>query len=179
MKNIANKKTLVLTLVLAMVMAFTLAGCGGGDDGGKDADKGGALSEKDYVAKVSELYGNIESTSADAMAGVDTTDTQAVIDATQQMINDVKPIFEELGGLQAPEKYADQQAKIKAGCEASVKTLDLSLELTEMAVDAQNGKVSAEDTQKKTQEITSQMAELQAVAADFSTAIAEVMADAE
>ena len=50
-------------------------------------------------------------------------------DATKKLIGEIKPIYEELGNLNAPEEFASQQEKIKSGCTASVETLDLSLEL--------------------------------------------------
>lgn len=176
MKN-TSKKTLALTLVMAMVMMFTLAGCGGDD---KKADgAGGAMSEKDYVAKVTELYKGAESAASDGMAGLDQTDPQKMIDGLNKIIDEVKPLYEEMGALQAPEKYADQQAKIKAGCDAAVELLQLSADMTDMAVKAQTGDVTPEEAQSKISELTSKMTELQATATDFQSAVDEVMADAE
>ncbi len=175
--NSKNKKTLAMTLVLAMVMIFTLAGCGGGDD--KNAGGNGALSEKDYVAKVTELYKSAETAATDGMGQVDQTDPQKMIDGLNKVIEDVTPIYEEMGALQAPEKYADQQAKIKAGCDAAVELLKLSADMTDMAVKAQAGEVDQEEAQTKLQELTSKMTDLQAASTEFQTAVDEVMADAE
>lgn len=91
---------------------------------------GDALSEEDYMAKIKELSEKIATESA-PYATIDTTDLATAIPQVQEMGNALKPLYEELANLQAPEKYAEAQAKIKSGASASAELLEISLEILE------------------------------------------------
>lgn len=91
---------------------------------------GDALSEEDYMAKIGELSGKIATESA-PYATIDTTDLATAIPQVQEMGKALKPLYEELANLQAPEKYAEAQAKIKSGASASAELLEISLEILE------------------------------------------------
>ena len=87
------------------------------------------------------------------------TDQATMADATKKLIGEIKPIYEELGNLNAPEEFASQQEKIKSGCTASVETLDLSLELIQLGLG--ETQASAEDLTAKMTELNSKITELE------------------
>lgn len=174
-----NLKKIFAAFCLAAVMATALTGCGGGDkpaasgagSAGSSASVTAELSEEEYVTKVKDFYEDVTKISTEAMSGVDATDPKATIDATKGMIEQVTPLYEELGALNAPAAYKDQQAKIKAGCDASVETLQLSMEMLEMST---SGDTSSADAQAKLTELTEKMQGLTAVLTDFQTALTEI-----
>ena len=137
MKNKLMKFAAVFAVVC--MMSLSLAACGEqpsepSSDASTPAENT-QLSEEDYTAKVQEIYDSITKASLDAMTGVDTTDVNAIMDATKSLIAAVKPFYTELRDLVAPEKYESAQAKIKSGCEASLRALEISLEIFDNATD--------------------------------------------
>ena len=97
-----------------------------GDNGSSEAS--GALSEEEYKAKVQEIGEKITELSSDvtSLESQASTDHQGAIDGLTEIINEMRPLYDELANLKAPEKYADAQAKIKEGSSASVEMLDRS-----------------------------------------------------
>ena len=128
-------------------------------------DKYKAMSEEDYKAKITEIGNSVndlmpEVTAAQAKAS---TDPQAAMKELTATVNKMKPLYTELAGLKAPEKFADAQTKIKNGAEASVELLDLTLEMMELALDP-----------AKASEATAKMTELQEKMTGFTDKAAEL-----
>lgn len=123
------------------------------------ADAAG-LSEEDYKAKVKSLMADIETKSTEAMKDIDLTNVEALVKATSDMIEQVKPMYEELSSLQAPAKYADAQTKIKTGVDASLELLNLSLDMIQNGGDAE-----------KVAELQAKTAELGTIAQDLNAGL--------
>lgn len=142
-----NKSMKWIALIMAVsMMAISLVACGGNtepdssvpvsDTSTESKTETTALSEEEYIAKIKEIHEGITKVSTEIMANVDTTDVEALVSATKEMIEAVKPSYVELRDLIAPEKYAEAQAKIKRGCEASLRSLEISLEMFDNMTDA-------------------------------------------
>ena len=153
------KKKRFLALLMAAAMCLSLAACskdeepkddGGSTPGVSDNDKkdengtqddkqdsGEALSEEDYKAKITEIGNKVTELTNDVNAAQTkaATDPEGAINDLIDVVAEMKPLYQELADLKAPEKFAAAQAKIKSGCEASVEMLDLTVEMMELAVD--------------------------------------------
>lgn len=169
------KKVFACCMVLVMAMAVFTA-CGeksGGNGGSSEPEKKTELTKEEYQAKITDISGQISEITSKYSADMNSGDVEKVASATKSMIDEIKPLYTELGNLAAPAEFKDQQATIKEGCDASIKTLDLSLELIELSTNADQA--NAEDITAKMQELTSQMTELQEKAASLTTALQEVL----
>lgn len=156
MKNKFMKFAAVFAAVC--MMTLSLAACGEkpsepSSDASTPAENT-QLSEEDYTAKVQEIYDNITKATADAMADVDTTDVDAMIDATKSLVEAVKPLYTEMRDLAAPEKYESAQAKIKSGCEASLRALEISLEILDNPTDTDKIAELQEEAANLQEEVT-------------------------
>lgn len=167
------KKLGVATLTLMLV--FSLAACGGDSTGGGDVanndQPAGQMSEEDYKAKVEEIYTSITTISQEEMSAVDPSDMDSTVTAMTSMIEKVRPLYAELGELQAPDSFKSSQEKIKSGTDASVALLDLSMEMFEM----QSNPPDAETAAAKIKELTDKTAEFQTKAQDLTTGLSEVL----
>lgn len=171
-----NKLLKRLSVVtLALMLVFSLAACGGdsgsGDDASKESKPAAQMTEDEYKAKVEEIYTNISTVSQEEMAAVDTTDLDATVKGMTAMVKKVRPMYEELGALNAPDSFKSSQDKIKSGAEASVELLDLSLEMFEM----QANPPDAEKVTEKMQELTEKTTEFQTKAQELTTGLTEVI----
>lgn len=164
------KKLGIISLILMLV--FSLGACGEDSTGNKDdGQKSSAqMTEDDYKAKVEEIYNSITVASQEAMTGIDTTDLEATVTATKSLLVKVRPLYEELGGLNAPDAFKSSQEKIKTGADASLELLDLSAEMFDMQANPDQEKIS-----EKLTELTEQMANFQTKAQDLATGLEEVM----
>ena len=133
----------------------------------------GTVTVEDYKAKMTEIFTAIQTESTTYSTSLDPNDTEATITATKEFAEKVKPYYEQLAALEAPEEFADEQAKIKTGAEASVEALDLSVELMELEGDPD----AAAKAPDKLTELNTKMTNLQQAVGDFQTAIATVMAE--
>ena len=196
-----NSKTMkkLMVLLMAAAMTLSLSACskdepkddGGNNPGVSDADKkddannqdnkqddkqdegGEALSEEDYKAKITEIGNKVAELTNDVNAAQTkaSTDPEGAINDLIDIVAEMKPLYQELANLKAPEKFADAQAKIKSGCEASVEMLDLTVEMMELAVDPDQ----ADKAQEKLTELTEKMTEYQADAQTLTEGLTEVM----
>ena len=173
-------KKRVLALFIVSIMAFSIAGCSSGGettsqttDTTQETTETTAMTEEEYISKVTEINESIASESLAAMSGVDTSDMNALVDATKKMAEALKPYYEELAGLQAPEKFADAQEKIKVGAEASIEVLNTSIEMFDLVV---NGEITDMDEMTaKTEELEAKLTEFQVKAADLEAGLSEVL----
>ena len=124
MKNKLVKRVAALLAVAVMVMS--VVACGGGN--GTEATASAALTEEEYVAKTTELAESMTNVMTEA-ASLDTSDAEAA----KEFIEGLKAPFVEFASLQAPEKYAEAQAKYKSGSEAMIKYLDMMVEMLDPA----------------------------------------------
>ena len=192
-----NSKSMkkLMALLMAAAMMLSLAACGNAeepkDDGGstpgvsdndkKDEngtqdekqDSGEALSEEDYKAKITEIGNKVTELTNDVNAAQTkaATDPEGAINDLIDVVAEMKPLYQELADLKAPEKFAAAQAKIKSGCEASVEMLDLTVEMMELAVDPEQ----ADKAQEKLAELTEKMTEYQSDAQTLTEGLTEVM----
>lgn len=143
----------------------------------KDEDKkdegGEALSEEDYKAKITEIGNKVAELTNDVNAAQTkaSTDPEGAINDLIDIVAEMKPLYQELADLKAPEKFVEAQKKIKSGCEASVEMLDLTVEMMELAVDPEQ----ADKAQEKLTELTEKMTEYQADAQTLTEGLQEVM----
>ncbi len=189
------KKKRFLALLMAAAMCLSLAACskdeepkddGGSTPGVSDNDKkdengtqddkqdsGEALSEEDYKAKITEIGNKVTELTNDVNAAQTkaATDPEGAINDLIDVVAEMKPLYQELADLKAPEKFAAAQAKIKSGCEASVEMLDLTVEMMELAVDPEQ----ADKAQEKLAELTEKMTEYQSDAQTLTEGLTEVM----
>lgn len=163
MKKNLLKKISVATV--ALILSLSMVACGG--------SKTTALSVDDYKAKVTEIYQTIDAESQTYASSMDPNDPEAMISATKDLATKMKPYYEQLAALEAPKEFADEQAKIKAGAEASGELLDLSVEMLELQGDPE----AATKAQDKLTELTTKMADLTTKAQDFETALNTIMAE--
>lgn len=195
-----NSKTMkkLMALLMAAAMMLSLSACSkdeepkddGNNPGVSDSDKkddanqddkqddkkdesGEALSEEDYKAKITEIGNKVAELTNDVNAAQAkaTTDPEGAINDLIDIVAEMKPLYQELADLKAPEKFAAAQAKIKSGCEASVEMLDLTVEMMELAVDPEQ----ADKAQEKLTELTEKMTEYQADAQTLTEGLTEVM----
>ena len=192
-----NSKSMkkLMALLMAAAMMLSLAACskdeepkddGGSTPGVSDNDKkdehgtpddtqdsGEALSEEDYKAKITEIGNKVTELTNDVNAAQTkaATDPEGAINDLIDVVAEMKPLYQELADLKAPEKFAAAQAKIKSGCEASVEMLDLTVEMMELAVDPEQ----ADKAQEKLAELTEKMTEYQSDAQTLTEGLTEVM----
>ena len=192
-----NSKSMkkLMALLMAAAMMLSLAACskdeepkddGGSTPGVSDNDKkdengtqddkqdsGEALSEEDYKAKITEIGNKVTELTNDVNAAQTkaATDPEGAINDLIDVVAEMKPLYQELADLKAPEKFAAAQAKIKSGCEASVEMLDLTVEMMELAVDPEQ----ADKAQEKLAELTEKMTEYQSDAQTLPEGLTEVM----
>ena len=191
-----NSKTMkkLMALLMAAAMMLSLAACskdepknegndtpgvsdGDKKDDNKEADKkdegGEALSEEDYKAKITEIGNKVAELTNDVNAAQTkaSTDPEGAINDLIDIVAEMKPLYQELADLKAPEKFVEAQKKIKSGCEASVEMLDLTVEMMELAVDPEQ----ADKAQEKLTELTEKMTEYQADAQTLTESLQEVM----
>ena len=181
-----NSKSMkkLMALLMAAAMMLSLAACskdeepkddGGSTPGVSDNDKkdengtqddkqdsGEALSEEDYKAKITEIGNKVTELTNDVNAAQTkaATDPEGAINDLIDVVAEMKPLYQELADLKAPEKFAAAQAKIKSGCDASVEMLDLE---------------QADKAQEKLAELTEKMTEYQSDAQTLTEGLTEVM----
>ena len=123
-----SKKFLKLMSLALVVMMMSLALVACGND---DANEPQVMTEEEYKAKVEEIstkMQDMQTSINEKMATIDPTDTEAI----GAVFEEIKAPFIEFASLNAPEKYAEAQAKFKSGCEAMIQFLDLAKEMTEL-----------------------------------------------
>ena len=157
-------KKIIAFMMTALLSVMVLTACSSSDSPKSSADDSNttasqALTKDEYVEKVKSLSTEISEVTAKYSTDMQSTDQATMADATKKLIGEIKPIYEELGNLNAPEEFASQQEKIKSGCTASVET-----------------QASAEDLTAKMTELNSTITELSSQAQGLTTALQEVMA---
>ena len=173
---IGMKAKKITALALTLLMSLTvLTACGDQKTPAFSADqqKKQVLTKDEYVEKVKNLSMEVSEITNKYSADIQSSDVNAAADATSQLIAEIKPIYEEMGALNAPEEFASQQSTIKAGCDASVEILNLSLEL----IDLGRGKIEGneEEIANKVTELNSKITDLTSQAQEMTAAITEVI----
>lgn len=118
-KNLVKRIAAMLTVA---VMGMSVVACGG-SNGGTEASSA-ALTEEEYIAKTNELAESMNNVMTEA-ASLDAND----VEGAKKLIEGLKAPFVEFAAIQAPEKYADAQAKYKSGSEAMIKYLDMCVDM--------------------------------------------------
>lgn len=158
-KNLLKKISIAAA---ALILSLSMVACGGNK-----------VSVDDYKAKVTEIYQTIETESQTYASSLDPNDIEGMVSTTKEFAEKMKPYYDQLAALEAPEEFKDEQAKIKAGAEASSEMLDLSVELFKLQGDPD----AAAKAQDKVTELTTKMSDLTAKAQDFEAAINTVTAE--
>ncbi len=185
-------------LLLAAGMVLTLVGCNkddaGTDDKGTDSSQAGekdtgvdnenndenddegnitTLTEEEYKAKITEIGNKVGELTEDVTAAQSqaTEDPQGALTSLTETVNQMRPLYDELANLAAPENFADAQAKIKEGAEASVEILDLTLEMMELASNPD----TIEEAQTKMTELTEKMTSYSDQASKLTEGLTEVL----
>lgn len=186
-------------LLLAAGMVLTLAGCNkddaGTDDKGTNSSQTGekdtysknenneeddkqdtgseTLTEEEYKAKITEIGNKVGELTQDVTAAQSqaTEDPQGALASLTETVNQMRPLYEELANLPAPEAFAEAQAKIKEGSEASIEILDLTLEMMELASDPD----TMEEAQEKMTELTEKMNSYSDQASKLTEGLTEVL----
>lgn len=112
----------IAALMAVAVMGMSVVACGGSDKGTEASSA--ALTEEEYIAKTTELAESMTNVMTEA-ASLDASD----LEGAKEFIEGLKAPFEEFAAIQAPEKYADAQAKYKSGSETMIKYLDMCVEM--------------------------------------------------
>lgn len=173
MKNKTVKRIAVVAMVAMMGMSMTACGSkadeaaattegteaaaeGTESDAAADTEAAdteetaaaGTLTEEEYEAKAQELANGLVTTMTEAQEKLGSLQ-EGDIDAAREFIDGLKAPFVEFAAVQAPEKYADAQAKFKSGCEAMVEYLDLCVDMMdeEKAADMDAETVTAKMTE--------------------------------
>lgn len=138
----------------------------------KEAEAAGeALTEDEYLAKAEELGQAMTDVSTKVqadLATMDPSDTEGIA----KLMEELKAPFVEFAAIQAPEAYAEAQAKYKSGCDAMVDYLDIVVSAMEM--EASGKTPTEEETQKLMEDMTNALA---IVSTDFTEG-ATLMAEA-
>ena len=185
-------------LLLAAGMVLTLVGCNkddaGTDDKGTDSSQTGekdtgvdnenndenvdegnitTLTEEEYKAKITEIGNKVGELTEDVTAAQSqaTEEPQGALTSLTETVNQMRPLYDELANLAAPENFADAQAKIKEGAEASVEILDLTLEMMELASNPD----TIEEAQTKMTELTEKMTSYSDQASKLTEGLTEVL----
>lgn len=118
----------------------------------KEAEAAGeALTEDEYLAKAEELGQAMTDVSTKVqadLATMDPSDTEGIA----KLMEELKAPFVEFAAIQAPEAYAEAQAKYKSGCDAMVDYLDIVVSAMEM--EASGKTPTEEETQKLMEDMT-------------------------
>ena len=112
---------------------------------------GEALAEEEYLTKAEELGQAMTDVSAKVqadLASMDPYDTEGIA----KLMEELKAPFVEFSAIQAPEAYAEAQAKYKSGCEAMIDYLDIIVSAMEM--EASGKTPTEEETQKLMEDMT-------------------------
>lgn len=112
---------------------------------------GEALTEEEYLTKAEELGQAMTDVSAKVqadLASMDPSDTEGIA----KLMEELKAPFVEFSAIQAPEAYAEAQAKYKSGCEAMIDYLDIIVSAMEM--EASGKTPTEEENQKLMEDIT-------------------------
>lgn len=135
MKNKLVKR--IAALMAVAVMGMSVVACGGNAEG-TEATASTALTEEEYIAKTTELSESMANVMTEA-ASIDATD----VEAAKELLEGLKAPFVEFAAIQAPEKYAEAQAKYKSGSEAMIEYLDMCIEFMDpdKAADADTDKL--------------------------------------
>ena len=123
---------------------------------------GEALTEEEYLTKAEELGQAMTDVSAKVqadLASMDPSDTEGIA----KLMEELKAPFVEFSAIQAPEAYAEAQAKYKSGCEAMIDYLDIIVSAMEM--EASGKTPTEEETQKLMEDMTNA---LTIVSTDFT-----------
>ena len=186
-------------LLLAAGMVLTLAGCNkdkaNTDDKGTNSSQTGekdtdsknenneeddkqdtgseTLTEEEYKAKITEIGNKVSELTQDVTAAQSqaTEDPQGALASLTETVNQMRPLYDELANLPAPEKFAEAQAKIKEGSEASIEILDLTLEMMELASNPD----TMEEAQEKMTELTEKMTSYSDQASKLTEGLTEVL----
>lgn len=84
--------------------------------------------EKAYVDEIQTIYSDIQVITSEIAQSLNPEDLDAVREAMKTMIDKTKPLYEQMGKLEAPAKFAEAQKKISEGVEASIRVLEISAE---------------------------------------------------
>ena len=134
---------------------------------GNKMDEAIAMYLRDLLGiKVGELTQDV--TAAQSQA---TEDPQGALASLTETVNQMRPLYEELANLPAPEAFAEAQAKIKEGSEASIEILDLTLEMMELASNPD----TMEEAQEKMTELTEKMNSYSDQASKLTEGLTEVL----
>ncbi len=152
-------------ILLAAVTALTLSAC-------KKDDDPSPYTEKEYLVKAVSLYNE-----ANDMFNVDISDweQEEAVAKNREIIENARPLYKELAELQAPRKYAAKQEIIKEGSDATMKMLDIMLEMNEIYMDEN---LPEAEKQKKIEEVTKQSDELVDVMSEFYDIMVKYKKDA-
>lgn len=135
------------------------------------------LSDEEYAAKITEIYKAIQTDSMAAMEGVDQTDRVESTKALRAMVKKIKPYYYELATLTTNGKYKEAQEQISTGALASIKILDISIELINISENADN--LDDLKIQEKAEMLMEQITELTNDMQLLSTGITTVIGEME
>lgn len=112
MKNL--KRIMVLTMVF--VIALTgLTACGK-----KNAKQ---LTKDQYVEAITRIYNEIGTTMNEIYTTTDATTTEGKDEYAKKIKEQIVPLFEEIGALNAPDEFKEDQEKIRKGAEVTIEIL--------------------------------------------------------
>lgn len=171
------------TLILTMLLALPIS-CYGAElqnpnvsAENTQAEVSVPLSEEEYYKAVKDNCNAIFVLSEEfnqSISTLDLNDLDSIVNATKTTVEKTKPYYIALRDLNAPPKYAEAQAKIKSGANASIETLDLSVEMVDVALDTS---LSSDDITKKIAEFEQRLDEIYPYINDLSEGLFKVLGE--
>lgn len=122
------------------------------------------LSEEEYRQAVWDIFKKLSNASAEASAGMASTDINVQLEAAQLLVEKAVPLYQEMASLQVQDSLQQIREKIVVGAEASAELLNLSQELLELVT----APPSDMDVPSRIQEIQEQTSALEAQAQQLS-----------
>lgn len=148
----------ITAVFLSAVCAFSLFSC---------AKETSPFTEEEYLAKAVSLYAK-----ADELFNVEHEqwDEEEAVAKNKEIVEQVRPYYEELANLDAPKKYDKKQLVIKEGADATMELLDLMMEINELCLDEN---ASEEYVAERRQHISDRSSELNDVVVEFGKIMKE------
>lgn len=151
-----KRKLLTKFCIIASIITISFAGCKGDNSNKQQSDdtsineneENKRLTPEEYKEKINEIYTSIQTEIESAATNLNSTDLITSNNARKALSEKLKPIYEQLTVLNAPEDYTEAQEKIKVGAETAIEALNLSIQMINLGTEV---------TTEQQAELTAQM----------------------
>ncbi len=146
--------TKLCIIALSIILSICTTGCNKEKKGEQqdplsvENEENNILTAEEYKNKLNEIYTSIQTETETAKTNINSSDLKTSNDARKALSEKLKPIYEQLTSLNAPEEFKEAQEKIKTGANAAIEALDLSIKMINLGTDV---------TTEQQAELTAQM----------------------